>query len=175
MKTPTKTAAHCVYNLNYHIVNYHIVLVTKFRNRVLTGDIERFVKEQVPLICARYESSALGTSGRRWPWRSCPNTSTCSSRRGRSPRPTRLPRPSRASCKSILAVAVFREFLTLKARRFWGSGLWSDGCYYGSAGAVSAEIIKCYIESQKDACVKDEVGLDNKRTLMCGRTEDQSR
>ncbi len=73
------------------------------------------------------------------------------------------------------AVAVFREFLTLKARRFWGSGLWSDGCYYGSAGAVSAEIIKCYIESQKDACVKDEVGLDNKRTLMCGRTEDQSR
>ncbi len=73
------------------------------------------------------------------------------------------------------AVAVFREFLTLKARRFWGSGLWSDGCYYGSAGAVSAGIIKCYIESQKDACVKDEVGLDNERTLMCGRTEDQSR
>jgi len=62
MKTPTKAAAHCVYNLNYHIVNYHIVLVTKYRNRVLTGDIERFVKEQVPLICARYESSALGTS-----------------------------------------------------------------------------------------------------------------
>jgi len=25
------------------------------------------------------------------------------------------------------------------------------GCYYGSAGAVSAEIIKRYIENQKDA------------------------
>ena len=69
--------------------------------------------------------------------------------------------------KSILAVAVFREFPTLKKQRFWGSGLWSDGCYcgsaattarlllrlgcyYGSAGTVSAETIKRYLENQKE-------------------------
>jgi len=31
-------------------LNYHIVLVTKYRNKVLTGRIEEFVKEQVPII-----------------------------------------------------------------------------------------------------------------------------
>ena len=171
------------FSINYHIVNYHIVLVTKYRNRVLnrvlTGDIERFVKEQVPIICARYEWETLAlevmpehvhlfvSAGPL----TAPNTiaKTVKSILQEHPGRRRVPRVPDA------AVAVFREFLTLKARRFWGSGLWSDGCYYGSAGAVSAEIIKCYIESQKDACVKDEVGLDNERTLMCGRTEDQSR
>jgi len=53
--------------------------------------------------------------------------------------------------KSILAVGVFKTFPTLKQKRFWGSGLWSDGTYYGSAGSVSAEIIKKYIENQKTA------------------------
>ena len=61
MKTPTKTTAHSVYNLNYHIV-----LVTKYRNRVLTDDIARFVEEQVPTIC---RPSAGSTAGRPWPWR----------------------------------------------------------------------------------------------------------
>ena len=52
--------------------------------------------------------------------------------------------------RTILAVAVFREFPALRKQRFWGSGLWPDGCYYGSAGTVSAEPIKRYIENQKE-------------------------
>ncbi len=140
MKTPTKAAAHCVYNLNYHIVNYHIVLVTKYRNRVLTGDIERFVKEQVPIICARYEWETLALEV-------MPEHVHLFVSAG----PLTAPNTIAKTLKSILTVAVFREFPTLKARRFWGSGLWSDGCYYGSAGAVSAGIIKRYIENQKDA------------------------
>ncbi len=54
MKTLTKTTGRSVYNLNYHIV-----LVTKYRNKVLTGDVQRFVKEQVPIICTRYEWDTL--------------------------------------------------------------------------------------------------------------------
>ena len=64
--------------------------------------------------------------------------------------PTIAPNTIAKTIKSILAVAVFREFPTLKKQRFWGSGLWSDGCYYGSAGTVSAETIKRYIENQKE-------------------------
>lgn len=135
MKTPTKTTGHSVYNLNYHIV-----LVTKYRNRVLTGEIEQFVKEQVPIICARYEWDTLALEvmpEHVHLFVSAP--------------PIIAPNTIAKTLKSILAVAVFREFPTLKKRRFWGSGLWSDGCYYGSAGAVSAEIIKRYIDNQKDA------------------------
>jgi putative transposase len=134
MKTPTKTTAHSVYNLNYHIV-----LVTKYRNKVLTGQIEQFVKEQVPIICQRYDWEALALEvmpEHVHLFVSAP--------------PTTAPNTIAKTLKSILAVAVFREFTTLKRQRFWGSGLWSDGCYYGSAGAVSSETIKHYIENQKD-------------------------
>ncbi|MEH1784307.1 IS200/IS605 family transposase [Nostoc sp.] len=32
--------------------------------------------------------------------------------------------------KSISAVHIFSTFKDLKKRRFWGSGLWSDGTFY---------------------------------------------
>jgi len=54
-----------------------------------------------------------------------------------------------STLKSILAVDGFRAFPTLKKRKFWGSGLWTDSTYYGSAGTVSAETIKRYIAQQK--------------------------
>ncbi len=49
MQTPTKATAHSVYNLNYHIV-----FVTKYRNQVLTGAVEKHIKEQMPILCERY-------------------------------------------------------------------------------------------------------------------------
>ena len=51
--------------------------------------------------------------------------------------------------KSISAVHVFTAFPKLKERKFWGSGLWSRGCYYGSVGAIIEESVKKYIENQK--------------------------
>ena len=135
MKTPTKTTKHSVYNLNYHIV-----LVTKFRHKVLKDEIETYIKDEVPKICVRYgwEQLALGCM----PYHvhlfvSAP--------------PTTAPVTIAKTLKSILTVGVFKTFPNLKQKKFWGSGLWSDGTYYGSAGTVSAEIIKRYIENQKGA------------------------
>ena len=45
----TKTTKHSVYNLNYHIV-----LVTKYRHKVLTGDVETFVKTRLQELCNQY-------------------------------------------------------------------------------------------------------------------------
>ncbi len=50
---------------------------------------------------------------------------------------------------SISAVAIFTRFSTLKGRRFWGSGLWSESIYDGSVGHISAATVRAYIESQK--------------------------
>jgi putative transposase len=44
-----RTTAHSVYNLNFHIV-----FVTKYRNKVLTGPVEAFLKTQVYHICGTY-------------------------------------------------------------------------------------------------------------------------
>jgi putative transposase len=52
--------------------------------------------------------------------------------------------------KSISAVYIFTKFPALKGRKFWGSGLWSRGTYYGSVGDTNEEVVKNYIETQFD-------------------------
>ena len=54
--------------------------------------------------------------------------------------------------KSISAVDIFNKFPTLKQRKFWGSGLWSRGTYYASVGHISEDVVKKYIETQKQRC-----------------------
>lgn len=130
-----RTTDHSVYNLNYHIV-----LVTKYRNKVLTGAIEEFLKVQVGDICARYGWVVMAIE--------------CMPDHVHlfvSSPPKTAPNVIARTVKSILAVAIFRRFPTLKKRRFWGSGLWSRGTYYGSAGTVSGSTIMRYIEQQKQA------------------------
>ena len=121
LKTPTKTAAHCVYNLNYHIV-----LVTKYRNKVLTGDIERFVKEQVPLICAQYEWETLALEV-------MPEHVHLFVSAG----PLTAPNTIAKTVKSILVVAVFRQFPTLKARRH-SRHAGSGAAVFGRTAAITA-------------------------------------
>ncbi|WP_446386375.1 transposase [Coleofasciculus sp. B1-GNL1-01] len=46
-------------------------------------------------------------------------------------------------------VHIFSTFKDLKKRRFWGSGMWSDGRWYTSVGHISEDAVKRYIETQK--------------------------
>lgn len=131
MSTNKKTK-HSVYNLNYHIV-----FVTKYRRKVLSGDIEDYVKERIEDICQyQWEQLALEVMPEHVHlFVSAP--------------PKVAPLTIATTIKSILTVDVFRKFKSLKKTHFWGSGLFSRGCYYGSAGTVSAASIKKYIENQK--------------------------
>ena len=131
----TKRTNHSVYNLNYHIV-----LVTKYRHKVFEGDVETFVKKRIGEICISYGWEQLALElmpDHIHLFVSAP--------------PKTAPLGIATTLKSIIAVDVFRQFPTLKKQKFWGSGLFSRGTYYGSAGAVSGEIIKKYIENQKTA------------------------
>ncbi len=130
-----RTTDHSVYNLNYHIV-----LVTKYRNKVLSGAIEEHLKAQVYEICDTYQWEVLALEvmpDHVHFFVSSPSKVA--------------PMVVARTVKSILAISIFRQFPTLKRRRFWGSGLWRRGTYYGSAGTVSGAIIMRYIEAQKDA------------------------
>jgi putative transposase len=129
-----KRTKHSVYNLNYHIV-----FVTKYRHKVLSGEIETYVKERIQNICEQYQWDALALEvmpDHVHLFVSAP--------------PKVAPLTIATTIKSILTVDVFKQFQGLKQSHFWGSGLFSRGCYYGSAGAVSSETIKKYIENQKD-------------------------
>jgi putative transposase len=129
----TKTTKHSVYNLNYHIV-----FVTKYRNKVLIGDVEGYVKKRMEELCTQYgwEQLALEVM---------PDHIHLFV----SAEPDVAPIAIATTIKSILTVDIFKEFKNLKSRFFWGSGLFSRGTYYGSAGAISGETIKKYIENQK--------------------------
>ena len=125
---------HSVFNLNYHVV-----LVTKYRNRVLEGKIEEYVKTKVSEICQQYDWGLLALEAMPdhiHVFVSAP--------------PKIAPLMIGRTFKGMLTLGVFREFPNLKSQRFWGSGLFSRGTYYGSAGTVSAETIKKYIEEQKN-------------------------
>jgi putative transposase len=135
MHTPTKRTSHSVYNLNDHLV-----FVTTYRHCVLTGRIADHVKTTIPTVCQRYGWEPLALEvmpDHVHLFLSAP--------------PVTAPVTIGKTVKSILAVDVFRTFPTLKQRYFWGSGLWTDGCYYGSAGTVSAHTIALYIANQKEA------------------------
>jgi len=128
-----KKTKHAVYNLNYHIV-----FVTKYRHNVLSGDIETYVKERIENICEQYQWEQLALEvmpDHIHLFVSSP--------------PKVAPLTIATTIKSILTVDVFKQFQSLKQTNFWGSGLFSRGCYYGSAGTVSSATIQKYIENQK--------------------------
>lgn len=129
----TKRTSHSVYNLNYHLV-----MVTKYRHKVLNGEIAEFCKTQIGEICTKcgWEVLALEVMDEHIHlFVSAP--------------PKVAPLGIVSTVKSILAVKVFTTFKTLKQQYSWGSGLFSDGAYYGSAGTMTAQTIKKYIEEQK--------------------------
>ena len=46
----------------------------------------------------------------------------------------------------LLGRTVLKRHPELKQRYFWGSGLWKDGYYVGTTGAVSEDVVRRYIE-----------------------------
>lgn len=61
--------------------------------------------------------------------------------------------------KGASARRLFTMFPHLR-RRLWGGHLWTPSCYIGTAGHVSAETIKRYIEEQKTDADADDQGGD---------------
>jgi len=113
----------------------HVVFCTKYRKAILTGTVGIAAKNILSQTCAEYgwriESLEI-----------MPEHVHLFIQVGPGDRPNEISR----TLKSISAVYIFEKFPHLKGRRFWGSGLWSRGTYYGSVGNVSQETIKRYIE-----------------------------
>ena len=126
---------HCANN-----INYHIVFCPKYRHNVIRDKVEEVIKETVRKIRIDYGYTLLQME--TMPdhvhiFLSAPPIVT----------PTEIVR----TIKSITANTVFSTIPSLKRSYFWGSGLWSRGYYIGTAGNVSAETIKKYIEAQRSS------------------------
>jgi putative transposase len=126
----SKRTRHVAYN-----VNYHFVWIPKFRRRVLTGDIpvwlEGMIREQAGNMGGEVLDITIQPDHVHL---------FCSFP------PTLSPQQIMHRIKGSSAHQLREKFPALKSRL---PNLWTRSYYVGTAGHVSAQTIKRYIEEQK--------------------------
>ena len=120
---------NCVYQ-----TAYHVVWCPKYRKPVLTGTISTFVQDQIQEICLKHDSRLLSLEIQSDHVHLFISFS-----------PTLSIATVVKILKGSLARKLFLEFPELK-KQLWGGHLWSPSYYVGTAGNVSAETIRRYIE-----------------------------
>lgn len=122
-------------NTSVSVLNYHFVWIVRKRKKLLEGKFDRRVKELIRECCAAkgWEILALETDvDHVHLFVNC--------------FPTEAPAKIVGFVKGYTSHALRIEFPWVKEKL---SSLWTRSYYVGTAGAVSSETIKKYVESQK--------------------------
>ena len=122
---------HTVYN-----IMYHYVWVTKYRYHVLTGEVAIRARELIRQTCLSRNITILsGSIGQEHVHIlvSCP--------------PSLSPSKIMQYIKGRSSRMLQDEFPHLK-KRYWGQHLWARGYFCASAGTVTEDMIRQYIENQ---------------------------
>jgi putative transposase len=132
-KSTIKHARTCVYN-----VNYHIVWSVKYRRKVLTAEIEHYLKDLFQEIAQEKEFEVVmievGEQDHIHVFASA--------------HPKIAPSYIVKMLKGISARKLFLKFPQLK-KRLWGGHLWNSSFYIETVGSISEDVIRRYIENQK--------------------------
>jgi putative transposase len=132
-----RLGSHTVYD-----IKYHLVWVTKYRYKVLNGDIAVRTRDVIRQVCMSREIRILKGHVSRDHVHllvSCPPSLSVS----------RMVQYIKGKSSYVLQ----QEFGELK-RRYWGRHLWARGYFCASSGTVTDAMIKAYIEHQ-DVSVQD--------------------
>ena len=121
--------SHTVFNLEYHFV-----WVTKYRYKVLTGEVALRARELVRQTCEAFEMQII--KGVVSPdhvhiFVSAP--------------PTMAPSEIMRRIKGRTSSKLFEDFPHLR-KRFWGRHFWARGYFCASSGQITDEMIKNYLE-----------------------------
>ena len=126
-----RKGSHTVYDCTYHIV-----WITKYRYKVLSGDVALRVRELVRQICQQHRVEIIrGSIGR-----------------DHIHLYVQVP-PSLAISKLVQNLKgktsrkIQQEYPSLK-KRYWGKHLWAIGYFARTTGNVTDDIVKSYIENQ---------------------------
>jgi putative transposase len=134
-----RRGSHSLYNLQYHIV-----FCTKYRYRILTGEVAKRVREVIREICeANYVTITSGSL---------------------SPDHIHLlvSIPPSVSVSKIVQYIkgkssrkLLQEFEHLR-KRYWGQHLWARGYFVVTVGNVNSEDVQKYIENQEEHHKNDD-------------------
>lgn len=122
---------------NVHDIKYHFVWVTKYRYKVLRGNVALRLRELLRQTCEK-EGIAIvqGNISKDHVHMllSCPPTLS----------PSKIMKLLKGRSSHLLQ----DEFPELK-KRYWGQRLWARGYFCATVGAVTEDIIKQYIANQE--------------------------
>jgi len=121
--------SHTVYK-----IEYHFVWVTKYRYKVLQGDVGQRVRELVRQTCEAFEIRILKgvvSKDHVHILVSVP--------------PELAPSEIMRRIKGRTSSKLFEEFPALK-KRYWGRHFWARGYFCATVGEVSEAMIKEYLE-----------------------------
>jgi len=133
LKLSVKRGRTCVYNCNYHIV-----FSTKYRRKVLTPEIEEYLRQVI--IETGIEKGfdvvmvEVGEEDHVHLFVSA--------------HPKIAPSYIVKMVKGISARKLFLKFPKLK-KRLWKGHLWNPSYYIETIGSISEDVIRKYIEAQK--------------------------
>ena len=119
-------------------IDYHIVWTTKYRYRVIEGNIAERARKLVIQSCNSMNVNIIkGSIGKEHIQLlvSCPPSLSVS----------KLVQQLKGKTSRTLQI----EFKELR-KRYWGRHLWASGYFCRSVGTVTRNIIKEYIENQED-------------------------
>ncbi|HJB29532.1 MAG TPA: IS200/IS605 family transposase [Candidatus Blautia faecavium] len=134
MRNPAYTYAQtCVYK-----INYHIIWCVKYRKKILTPEIEDFLKKELSRIAAEkgfsIEAYEVGEADHVHCFVSAPTTLP----------PCQIVR----YLKGISGRHLFLAFPWIK-KELWKGHLWNDSYFLETVGSTNETAVRSYIERQK--------------------------
>ncbi|MDE9495098.1 IS200/IS605 family transposase [Xenorhabdus bovienii] len=130
-------------------IEYHFVWVTKYRYKVLIGEVDLRVRELVRQTCEAFEIRIIEgvvSKDHVHILVSCP--------------PTLAPSEIMRRIKGRTANKLFEEFSHLK-NRYRGQHFWGRGYFCATVGQLTEEMIKAYLEHHFEPNPNDNFRLDN--------------
>ena len=135
--------SHTVYQ-----IEYHFVWVTKYRYKVLHGEVAEGVRELVRQTCEAFEIRIVRGVGSRDHIHilvSCP--------------PQMSPSEIMRRIKGRTSSCLFEEFPHLK-KKYWGRHFWARGCFCVTVGQMTEEMIKQYLEHHFEPNPNDDFKVE---------------
>jgi putative transposase len=111
-------------------IEYHFVWVTKYRYKILTGEIAERVRTMVRQVCETFEIRIVSGV-----------VSKDHVHILVSVRPSMAPSEIMRRIKGNTASRLFEEFPHLK-KRYWGRHFWAQGYFCATVGQMTEEMIK---------------------------------
>ena len=136
---------HTIYD-----IQYHFVWVTKYRYKILKGDVALRVRDLIRQICEARNITILNghvSSDHVHLHVSCP--------------PDISPIKIAQYVKGRSSRLIQQEFSHIR-KRYWGRHLWARGYFCTSVGNVTEKMIAAYIASQEKASPKEAFTVSEK-------------